>query len=106
MKENELQKAILTLLSYHQIKHWRINTTGLFDPRTQTFRPSLSKGVSDIVGILPDGRFLAIEVKTKTGKVSQEQQVFLDAIRENNGVAIVARSIEDVAHVLEFKRCG
>jgi len=58
--------------------------------------PHRIRGISDILGILPDGRFLAVEVKTKKGRVSPEQQVFLDRINALHGVGFVARSIEDV----------
>ena len=45
---------------------------------------------------MPDGRFIAIEVKTEQGKLTPEQRLFLFKINENNGIGFVARSIEDV----------
>lgn len=53
-------------------------------------------GVSDILGVLPGGRFLAIEVKTQRGRVSDPQQAFMDNINRNGGLAFVARSVDDV----------
>ena len=60
----------------------------------------LCVGSSDIIGITPDGRFLAVEVKTKTGRVSDEQQRFIDAVRRKGGVAGVARSVEEALQIL------
>jgi hypothetical protein len=59
------------------------------------------KGAPDIIGILPDGRFLAIEVKGPGGKASIEQLQFLGEIAKNGGMAFVAFSIDDVARHLE-----
>lgn len=50
---------------------------------------------------MPDGRFLAIEVKAAKGKVSPHQQLFLDEIRARGGVAFVARAIDEVESALE-----
>lgn len=96
-----IQKAILIYLQHLNIFAWRNNNTGLFDPRTQSYRAAPLKGISDIIGILPDGRFLAIEVKTKKGKTTQEQLDFLNNIQYNGGVACVARNIEDVIECLK-----
>ncbi|WP_287602702.1 VRR-NUC domain-containing protein [Thiothrix sp.] len=53
-------------------------------------------GCSDIIGMLTDGRFLAIEVKSRTGRLSEEQAAFLDCVNAGGGVGIVARSVDDV----------
>lgn len=53
------------------------------------------RGRPDIDGCYR-GRFIAVEVKTGRGTVSLEQQAELNAIREAGGIAIVARSLEDV----------
>ena len=76
------------------------DSVGIFDPKTKRFRRNTSpyriKGVADILGILPGGRFLAIELKSATGTLTKEQKSFLEAINANGGVAFMARSIEDV----------
>lgn len=54
-------------------------------------------GSADIFGIMqPSGRFLAIEVKAPKGRVTEEQKRFLGMVRAMGGVAIVARSVEEV----------
>lgn len=60
-------------------------------------------GLSDIIGQLRDGRFLAIEIKVKRDKLSPEQAAFLDQVNAAGGIAFVARSIEDARENLETK---
>lgn len=75
----------------------------------------LCKGSSDIVGIvrvpvqrmLGDAiiaRWLALEVKTATGRVSKEQQMFLDLVNRSGGVGRVVRSIEDAGAAIAEAR--
>lgn len=72
--------------------------------RVHTF--GLVKGSSDLIGwtaieITPDmvGRkvavFTACEVKSERGRVSKEQQNFIDQVNAQGGVAFVARSADD-----------
>ena len=65
-----------------------------------TYIPSHAPGVSDILGVLPGCRFLAVEVKVPKGKVSPHQQEFIDSVNQAGGLAFVARSLEDVEHIL------
>jgi hypothetical protein len=62
--------------------------------RVRSFRGL--RGVSDVLGVLPGGRFLAIECKGPTGRPSPEQVEFIERVRAAGGVAFVARSLEDV----------
>jgi hypothetical protein len=54
------------------------------------------RGVSDIIGVLNDGRILCIEVKSEKGKVSAHQNAFIKKINKAGGVALIARSVDDV----------
>ena len=58
------------------------------------------KGSSDIIGLLPDGRFLAVEVKSDHGRISPEQSVFLERIRGSGGLAVVVKSWQELDQVL------
>ena len=49
------------------------------------------KGSSDILGCLPGGRFLAVEVKTPGGRLSPEQRDFLEMIKGLGGLSMVVR---------------
>jgi hypothetical protein len=69
-------------------------------------------GCADLLGQLRDGRFLAVEVKTPTGRLSGTQQAFLATVSRHGGVALVARSLEDLRQQLDAAcradagRCG
>lgn len=60
-------------------------------------------GCPDIIGQLVDGRFLGIEVKRPSGRVSEAQAAFVERATKYHGVVFVARSVSDVFAVLD--RC-
>lgn len=96
-KENRIQAAILTYLKEQGIFCWRNNNGAVYDAKLGQYRAHNGlKGVGDIIGMLPDGRFLSVEVKTKTGVVSADQQFFIKRCERSGGLCFVARSIEDV----------
>ena len=96
--EHSIQLAILQFLAFAGVYAWR-NQSGAL-PAVYRGRKRLIRfgkvGSADILGVLPGGKLLAIEVKAMKGKVTPAQQEFLDNINSNGGVAFVARSIEDV----------
>lgn len=56
-------------------------------------------GVPDILGCWK-GKFIAIEVKTPVGVLSELQKYNLEAIRNAGGISFVARSLQDVQEVI------
>jgi hypothetical protein len=115
-KEQDTVRAICQYLAFHKIPHWRMTTGALrADKRFIRFG---AVGMADIIGIitvrseleqsgevrvaLPPvvatirGIFLAIEVKSATGRLRPAQQAFLDTVTAAGGRAFVARSVEDV----------
>lgn len=94
MTETEKQKEVMDYLTAIGIFAWRNNNGSR--GRVRFGLP----GASDILGILPDGRFLAIEMKGPKTKVQQNQHDFIDDIKRNNGVAFIARSLKDVQEEL------
>lgn len=69
---------------------------GRFRKRKTIFRPN---GLSDVLGFLTrpyGGKFIAIEVKSATGRATAEQVQFINAVIQAGGVAGICRSIEDV----------
>lgn len=104
--ESEILKAVMHLLKRHPkvAVCWRQNSgTAQFagaDGKTRYVRANTARGMSDIMGTLKDGRTLACEVKTRTGRIMPHQQEFLDGINKAGGVAFVARSLEDVMEAL------
>jgi hypothetical protein len=96
----------MALLRHHPkvASHWRINS-GTFaernrDGSTRYIRANTAKGMSDIMGVLKDGRTLAIEVKSRTGRMRPGQEEFLQTIRQAGGVAGVCRSVDDAVRLL------
>ena len=103
--EQQVKTDILQFLKMNGIKCWPNDSVGIYDPKKRIHRKNRSqyylKGTSDILGILPDGRFLAIEVKKpyikgiqSKGTVSMEQKQFVQEINNRGGVAFVAYSID------------
>jgi len=91
----ELSEKVIT----RQIMGW-LKWNGFFVWK-QWQGPMSTPGVSDILGVLPDGRFLAIEVKTRRGRLTQRQKFFLAAVNQKGGLGFVARSLDDVVELLE-----
>jgi hypothetical protein len=53
--------------------------------------------VGSVVGV-----FTAIEAKTDTGRPTQEQIRFIDHVKKNGGIAIIAREEEDIDRLEEM----
>jgi hypothetical protein len=104
--EADILRAIMALLKRHPrvAQCWRQNS-GTFaernrDGSTRYIRANTQKGMSDIMGVLKDGRTLAIEVKSRVGKMRPGQDEFLQTIRQAGGVAGVCRSVDDAQRLL------
>jgi len=82
--EAEITKAIRGVLKTLGVVHFKQHQ-GL----------GSTPGIPDILGIW-NGRFLAIEVKTNAGKLTEKQSDWIDKINRAGGLAFVARSIDDV----------
>lgn len=60
-------------------------------------------GCPDVLGQLRNGLVLAVECKSRTGRLREEQAVFLDIVSASGGCAFVARNARDVLeHLKEF----
>jgi len=75
---------------------------GAADLRGYTVRFGF-KGMADLSGIVQGGRRLEIECKTKTGRLSKEQERFGAMIERFGGIYIVARSADDAVRQLEAR---
>lgn len=88
MKPEEIVKnSIKKWLKQHNIPYWMIVPSAYGG----------SSGISDLICILPDGRFLAIEAKKFGGKPTPIQLKFLNTINENKGLAVVVDGDESLA---------
>ncbi len=93
-QERDILSSILAYLEYRRIFAWRNNTGAVH--RGGRWIQFGHLGSSDILGMLPDGRFLAIEVKRKGAKPTPAQEEFALTVRRNKGVYILARCVADV----------
>lgn len=104
MDEKTVKNQILAFLRLHGIFCWPNDSVGLFDTKRKAFRSAKHKlkGVSDILGVLPDGKILCIEVKRPKSKgkaagvLSVYQEFFIANVLANNGIAFMAKSLDDV----------
>ena len=102
IKESQIQKAIMDYLKRKKILCFKHRNVGIYKQATKSYIPLAygEKGISDIIGCLPDGRFLAIEVKRPGNKPSIEQADFLARVNAMGGLGLIAYSIDDVAAVI------
>ena len=93
--EQSIQRACLDYLLLRRHFVWKVSTVGI-KKENGSFIPTGKKGVSDIVGITKDGKFLAVEVKAPKGILSEAQSDFLLQIKNRGGISLVARSVNDL----------
>lgn len=108
--EKVVQSQIMQYLDLRRIFHWRQNSGGVRAKnavgKERYFRFCSADGVSDILGILPDGRFLAVEVKAGRNGPTEAQAEFLRRVNAAGGLGFVARSIDDVKRELDAASKG
>ena len=87
--EKKIQRDIISFLRKHS-----------FSVDILTISSYGRKGMADIVGCAPDGRFIAIEVKRPGGKLTVMQENWLAEKQHHGGVVFVAYNVDDVKSVL------
>lgn len=99
-EEGAVVQACLEYLKLIGAYVWRNNTGALKD---KTDRPVFfgKPGSADILGLLPGGRFIAVECKSKKGKLSEKQKDFLANVKRIGGLDVVARSVDDVINAVQ-----
>ena len=94
MTETDIQSQMLGYLKLRCSVVARINAG--MARRRGSWVHLAPEGWSDIIGMLWDGRFLAVEVK-RPGKTRTPEQIeFQDQVARGGGVAIVAESLEEL----------
>jgi len=97
--ETQLVKACLDYLRALGVFAWRQNQGGIKRGKAY-YRFCGASGISDIIGILPGGRFLAIECKRAPNKLTPAQADFLDRVNKAGGVGRVAYLVDDIEGIL------
>ena len=113
--EGNIQRAIQLAASSLKARLFR-NNVGLFKTKdNRKVRTGLCVGSSDLIGwtkieVTPDmvgtelAVFTALEVKTPTGKATEEQLNFITAVRDSGGIAAVVRSAAELHEVLRHQK--
>jgi len=105
--ETTLVKQIIQYLNYRGCYVWRQNTggnkseykykTGWRKGKTQSrFIHYGFKGISDIVGVAPDGKGIFIECKIGSNKPTQFQKDFLESVDSRGAIALCVWDFEAV----------
>ena len=97
--EGRIKADCLRYLERRGIFSWN-NPSGVIRISNDRWIHFGKKGSSDIIGILPDGKFLAVETKSVRGRLTPEQKEFLEKVRGLGGVAILARSLRELDEAL------
>lgn len=96
--------ACLELLALRGCFAWRQNQGSVKAEHKgckRFFRFASADGISDIIGVLPSGQFLAIECKIAPNKPTNEQSKFLARVRRNGGVALLIYTIDELIAALQ-----
>ena len=99
--ENNLTKIALMRLSEKGFMVFRNHTGAIRDESGRFHSFGLTKGSSDIIGIAPNGKFVAIEVKSKGGKLSPEQTNFLFNVERRGGMATTIYCESDIVEFIK-----
>lgn len=108
MREAELQDQIrLAIGADSRVVLWRNNTGLAVSSDGRRTRYGLCVGSSDLVGIVRgSGRFVALEVKTESGRVSPEQTRFIALVNGAGGYAAVVRSVTQAQAAIDAAARG
>lgn len=97
----EVVKALETVQGLHIMR----NSVGMVTTQHGRLPYGLGVGSSDLVGILaPSGRWVAIEVKSEDGDLTDAQRAWLHRMRERGAIAGVARSGAEALAIIEMQR--
>jgi len=94
--ESAVLRACLDYLRLRGHFVFRVNGGAFETARGGYVRCTDISGVADIIGVTKNGKALAVECKSKTGKQAATQKAFETAWTERGGVYVLARSIDDL----------
>ena len=109
MKESDIQSSIMTAVGGHPCVVWvMVVTTGKFRVKGgfittghyMTEHCRTTTGMSDIIGMLVNGAFLAIETKKPGEEPTNEQHAFLELVSRNGGLSGWCDSVEGALDII------
>ena len=98
----QMQNLTINLIYEIGGRAWRNNTGAAY--RNQRLIKYGEVGSGDVIGFLPDGLFISVEIKTLNDSTSAEQIEFIEQVRAVGGVAFIAAQIKDVDDALALYR--
>ena len=101
MTEGAIQDAIrLALSAVPGLVLWR-NNIGTAEMRGYRVKFGVGgPGGADLIGLW-SGRFVAIEIKTPTGRQSPDQRLFQQLVESKGGEYVILRSVDDAKRWVE-----
>ena len=101
--EKSIETEILNVLKLKGLFFFKVNKTGIYDAKRKVFRsnknPHAINGIADIIGCV-QGRFVAIEVKSKSGRMTPDQLRFQTRINDEGGLSICVNNLSDCLEIL------
>lgn len=102
--EQMILKQCLEVLALKGYLAWRVNSgaaTATHKGKTRFVKFNSMPGCSDIIGVSPAGRFIAVEVKRPGNKPTDKQVSFLAAVADHGGIALWVTSADGLLRLLE-----
>jgi hypothetical protein len=93
----------ITLLNLSQAKvatAWRVETGVAKSMDASRIISFGLKGCPDIVGLTPDGKFLAVEIKIGKDKLRPEQVAFKMMVLKNKGHYFIVKELNDIEEMI------
>lgn len=108
MSEQKLVNEIKSYLNSQGYFVWRNNsgvTRSTYTDRRGIRRDRMwrsgVRGASDIIGITPNGKFIAIECKVGYNKPTPHQDLFLNEVKTRGGIAGVVKSLDELLVLID-----
>jgi hypothetical protein len=102
MSESRLLYEIMRELGKYGAVY-RCNSGTVKLPNGKRFN-GMPKGFSDVLFIRPDGGACFIETKTDNGKLSSEQERFMQRMQSLNARAGIARSVNEAMQICQIEQ--
>lgn len=114
MSETAISRAIRERLALERdVLVWRNNSGSLETNNGRWVTFGIGVGSADLIGLVTwptsmrdVARFFALEIKTPTGRVTNEQVQWARAVRARGGFVAVVRSVEEAMAALDRCRAG
>jgi hypothetical protein len=102
MTESALQDRIRLVLGADPAGVWWRNNIGVAELRGHKVRFGVGgPGGADLIGLFR-GAFVAVEVKTPTGRQSEDQRIYQRLVESKQGIYVIVRSEDDARDLLSM----